>query len=472
MNYSVRIKYTLFFVFSIFLSQNFAQKLTINVVSVPENTDSLDNIYLAGNFNNWNPGDPDFVLTKKENGTYFITFSPPVGNLQYKFTRGSWTSVEGGSQGEEIQNRTLLFTGEDQSVVVKILSWKDKGTGENTREENVMILDEEFLIPQLNRTRRIWIYLPMGYDTSETKYPVLYMQDGQNLFDKNTSFAGEWEVDETLNKLFQTGDKSVIVVGIDNGGLNRINEYSPWVNTQYGGGQGDNYSRFIVETLKPYIDSHFRTKPDRINTGIMGSSLGALISFYSAIKYQDVFSKVGVFSPSFWFSDEVYTYVSNMGKKHKMNIYLLGGEQESANLINDMKKMVSTLKRAGFEDSEIKMVTHPDGQHSEWYWRREFKNAYLWLFNKNTLSSSFFLRKNNLILYPNPVIDKFNILNSHKLVNANLLLYDISGKLKYSTSVAENDIIQLKGLSQGLYFCKIIKDGKLILTQKLIKSGY
>ena len=205
----------------------------------------------------------------------------------------------------------------------------------------------------------------------------------QNLFDVNSSLSGEREIDESLNELFDKGDEGVIVIGIDNGSVSRIDEYSPWINSEYGGGEGDEYVNFIVETLKPYVDSSFITMPDRLNTGIMGSSLGALISFYAAIEHQDVFSKAGIFSPSFWFSDEVYAHVDTTGKKYDMDIYLLGGEQEGDDLIQDMNDMIIILHNAGFEDSEIKMITHQDGQHSECYWCREFPHGYLWLFNRS-----------------------------------------------------------------------------------------
>ena len=380
MRHFFEAKTTSFFVFLLYSPCIFSQ-LTINVTSIPENTPIGDTIYIAGNFNGWKSGDSNFMLVNNGDGTFQITFTPTLGTLEYKFTRGDWTSVEGNEQGQDILNRTLSYTGAQQSINVSISNWKNSERGNGTPTENVSIIDENFKIPQLNRTRRVWVYLPTDYEETNKSYPVLYMQDGQNLFDANTSFSGEWEIDESLNKLFDKGDEGIIVIGIDNGGEHRIDEYSPWINAEYGGGKGDDYADFIVETLKPYIDSNFRTKPDRLNTGIMGSSLGALISFYTAIEHQDIFSKAGIFSPAFWFSDEAYTHVKTTGKQHEMSIFLLGGEQESADLVQDMENMVTTLRNAGFKNSEIKMLTHQEGQHSEWYWRREFSAAYLWLFD-------------------------------------------------------------------------------------------
>ncbi|MDV7392611.1 alpha/beta hydrolase-fold protein, partial [Arthrospira platensis SPKY1] len=167
---------------------------------------------------------------------------------------------EGNANGGFLPNRTFNFTGNPQTLNLSILTWEDLGGGSNsTAAANVQIMNNAFFMPQLNRSRRIWVYLPPDYNTSNKHYPVIYMKDGQNLFDQATSFSGEWQVDETLNTLFNQGDYGAIVVGIDNGGSERLNEYSPWVNAQYGGGQGNAYMAFVAETLKPHIDANFRT---------------------------------------------------------------------------------------------------------------------------------------------------------------------------------------------------------------------
>jgi predicted alpha/beta superfamily hydrolase len=442
-------------------------QLTIKITSVPNSTPSGDPIYIAGNFNNWDPANANYIFSKNGDGSYQISFYPPAGTLEYKFTRGSWTSVEGNQQGLDIANRVLVYTGSSTTVNVQILSWLDAGSGQGTAADNVFIIDDNFWMPQLNRSRRIWVYLPPDYASSIKKYPALYMQDGQNLFDLNTSYSGEWEVDESLNKLFDEGDKGVIVVGIDNGGLRRIDEYSPWVNELYGGGEGDDYVNFLIETLKPYIDSHYRTKADRLNTGIFGSSLGGLISFYAAIKHQDVFSKAGVFSPSFWFSDEVYTLVQTEGKQADMSIYLLGGEQEDG-LVQDLNRMFSSLHQAGFADDEIKMLTHADGQHSEWYWRREFPAAYQWLFNKDLLSLNPFPANQNVKIGPNPFSDFLKINTNLKLENGRLEIDDVFGKSVYSGSLHNLEKLDLKSLKNGLFFVKLIQNNQIIYTQKLL----
>jgi hypothetical protein len=275
-------KHLLFVFISITITFTASAQVTFIIDSIPAYTPPEDTLYIAGDFQGWNPGDPAFALTKNANGKWFITAeAAPAGTtIQYKFTRGDWGRVEKGPNGEEIPNRVYTF-GNADTVHHIVYNWADfGGGGTSTAADNVHVMDDEFYMPQLDRYRRIWVYLPPDYEETEDHYPVIYMHDGQNLFDASTSFVGEWEVDETLNDLFDEGYKVPIVVGIDNGGTERINEYTPWVNPGYGGGQGNLYLEFIVETLKPHIDQYYRTLPGRDHTAIWGSSLGGLISQY------------------------------------------------------------------------------------------------------------------------------------------------------------------------------------------------
>lgn len=159
----------------------------------------------------------------------------------------------------------------------------------------------------LNNDRDVLIYLPPGYESSKSRhYSVIYLNDGQNLFDGATSFipGQEWRVDETAQALIIAGKiEPLIIVGINNAGKDRINEYTPTVDTNYKmGGGADLYGRMLVEELKPFIDSRYRTKPGAKHTGIGGSSLGGLVSLYLALKYPAVFGRAAVISPSVWFA--------------------------------------------------------------------------------------------------------------------------------------------------------------------------
>jgi predicted alpha/beta superfamily hydrolase len=251
----------------------------------------------------------------------------------------------------------------------------------HTATENVKIISEKFEIPQLKTTRIIWIYLPKDYEKSNKKYEVMYLQDAQNLFDDATSYAGEWQVDETLNKIFEKTGKSLIVVGIDNGGEKRIEELSPYKNAKYGGGNGDNYVKFIVETLKPYIDKNYRTKTDKKFTTIGGSSLGALISVYAAVKYPETFGKVLAFSSAFWFNaKDLNEFISSskVNLKHQ-KYYFIQGKHEDEDMEEQTNRVIENLKSKNVKPQNIFLKIDEDGKHNEMYWRREFEGAVLWL---------------------------------------------------------------------------------------------
>ncbi len=252
---------------------------------------------------------------------------------------------------------------------------------QSTAQPNVKIISENFEMPQLHRNRRIWVYLPPDYATSKKKYPVMYLHDGQNLFDDRTSYAGEWQIDEALNKIFAQSKESAIVVGIDNGGEKRIEELSPFKNLKYGGGNGENYMNFIVETLKPYIDKNYRTKSCRKYTTLGGSSLGALISVYGGVKFPETFGKILAFSNAFWFnSRELNDFIRNSKTNLKrQKYYFVQGKHESEDIDEQTLKVINSLKLRKVKPKNIYNRSDEDGKHNEMYWRREFPAAFLWL---------------------------------------------------------------------------------------------
>lgn len=248
------------------------------------------------------------------------------------------------------------------------------GNAQSTASKNVSTFTIE--APQLKTTKKIWIYLPEGYSASaKKKYSVIYMHDAQNLFDAKTSFVGEWNVDEKLDSL----KAPVIVVGIEHGNEKRIDELTPYKNEKYGGGNADNYLDFIVKTLKPHIDKNYRTKTKAKNTTIMGSSLGGLVSYYAILRYPDIFGKAGVFSPSFWFSKDIYP-LTERAPKNKTKIYFLCGDKESDDMVGEMKKMETLLDRNRcycLHLTKDKVVK--GGEHNEKLWSDGFVDAILWL---------------------------------------------------------------------------------------------
>ena len=231
--------------------------------------------------------------------------------------------------------------------------------------------------PQLLCKKKIWLYLPKSYNkVTNKKYPVIYMHDAQNLFDKKTSYSGEWNVDETLDSL----NANVIVVGIEHGNEKRLEELTPFTNAKYIGGKADSYLNFIVSTLKPFIDANYKTKPTKNNTAIMGSSLGGLLSYYAILKYPTVFGKAGVFSPSFWYSNEIFEMTKKTNKL-KSKIYFMCGDNEDAEMVPNLQKMVYLVDSIRCHCLDLnKTEIVKGGQQNEKLWRENFKKAYLWLF--------------------------------------------------------------------------------------------
>jgi len=245
----------------------------------------------------------------------------------------------------------------------------------------IQLISDSFAIPQLGQKRRIWALLPHDYHETEKSYPVLYLQDAQNLFDEDAPF-GNWAIDKQMAALAKRGMGDLIIIAIDHGGKERINEYSPYFHRKFGKGKGIKYSRFIINTLKPYVDTHFRTLVDRKHNGIGGSSMGGLISAYIGLVHAEYFSKMMIFSPSFWYSDEIYFDAFNYAYTHPSRIYLYGGEQESEYMSKHIHKFRDAIQYQSQDElyNQWKVVINPDGHHTESDWRDEFPSAIEWLY--------------------------------------------------------------------------------------------
>lgn len=360
----------------------------LNLDQLPAGTPAADTIFVAGSFNNWNPAHTSHSMQKSGQGSYHLRLPLSEGSAEFKLTRGSWKTVETDAKGAHVPNRKLDLS-KPGTFSLQVQGWQDllltaDEKPASTAAANVRVLTDSFELPQLGRHRRIWLYLPPDYDTSARHYPVLYMHDGQNLFDSATGFSGEWGVDETLNALTAEGQTDgVIVVGIDHGDDQRIAEYAPWKNKQYGGGEGAAYMAFLVETLKPYIDQHYRTRAEPSFTGLVGSSLGGLISLYGALEYPDVFGRIGIFSPAFWFNPEIFAYTSQKLKPEAgQRFYFIASQRESEEMVPHMRQLWERMQQKGVAAENLHFKASQDGAHSEWYWQREFPQAFLWLMKK------------------------------------------------------------------------------------------
>lgn len=370
----------IFFIFSFFVFRIGAAQITITVTDFPALPDSVADtgIYIAGNFNNWDPGNQQYKL-KKQNEKYSITFTPEsVTNLEFKFTRGSWQTGETLKNGGFKENRGYYYH-PGMTVEEKIENWEDL-VPHVAKIPNADVIQFSVYAPQLKKEKTIRVYLPCDYKTSVKIYPVFYMLDGQNLFDDVYSFAGEWGIDESMDSICKTKYPDAIIVGIDHGGAERNNEYSPWVNAQYGGGKGDAFAEFVVKTLKPHIDSVYRTLPDRENTAIGGSSMGGLMSFYFVTQYNSVFSKALIFSPAFWFANENFEEAQNYTSSLPTKMYFICGGLEGDQYMNDMISIFTMVKNKNLPGHTFRLSVESDAKHTESFWRKEFIEAYEWLF--------------------------------------------------------------------------------------------
>lgn len=357
------------------------ETVTFVIKSLPENHNYNSDIYLSGNFEGWSGGRAQFKL-KKEGSHYWITIPKYRASIDFKFTQGTWETVECQRDGNPKENRHYTFTGKDETVEVAILNWQDEQLEKpSTASNNVHVFAENFIIPQLNRERKIRVYLPPNYESSTESYPVLYMLDGQNVFDVSTSYAGEWEVDETLNKIHEKTGFGLIVVAIDHGGDKRLNEYSPWGHIKYGKGEGKAFTDFIINALKPKIDTAYRTKPNVSNTAIMGASMGGLIAHYAAFKYPNIFGKAGVLSPSYWYSEKAFDLTKINSDFENLKIFLLMGSAEGNDMVTNFNKMVNVLNNANFNIENLQNKLVPKGTHGEKLWRENFEDAITWLFD-------------------------------------------------------------------------------------------
>jgi predicted alpha/beta superfamily hydrolase len=357
----------------------FAQvTVTFKTDKLPPFKTTAKDLYLAGDFNNWNPADKAWQLQPDQSGTYQLIKNLPKGNYSFKVTKGSWQSVECSAGGKPFDNRSISIL-HDTTILLAVADWQDNyptAEKKHTASANVHIINEKFDMPQLGRQRRVWIYLPADYASNTKKYPVIYMHDGQNLFDDFTSGYGEWGIDELMDKM--PAAKQCIIVGIDHGGEYRITEYDPY-DSKYGKGRGDDYVEFLVKTLKPYIDTHYRTKKDARHTTVAGSSMGGLISMYAVLKYPAVFGNGGIFSPAFWIAPEIFIYAQKQSLPGKARFYFVCGDSEDDAMVADMKKMADIVEAKGLDKQNIPTVIVKGAKHNEKQWNGDFPAFYNWL---------------------------------------------------------------------------------------------
>ena len=277
---------------------------------VPATTPETADIFLAGSLPSVGGWKADGLkLTRQPDGTYATNLSIPVGQtLEFKFTRGNWSNVEKYADGSDRPNRQLTIKADTKQFDAKVDRWGDDAPTQQLPGTVVGNLKLHTLDSQhLKQSRAIRVWLPPGYNAaSTTRYPVLYMHDGQNCFNRATAaFGNEWKIDETLTKLIsEKRIPPIIVVAIDNGGANRINELTYDADATRGGGQCATYADFLLREVKPFVDKTYRTRPEAAHTFLGGSSLGGLAALDIPRRHPDTFAGVIAMSPTLGWADQ------------------------------------------------------------------------------------------------------------------------------------------------------------------------
>ena len=375
----------IFGIFLVFCAQlMFAQKLSVSILVEPgiAARDSGVNVFIAGNkteFGNWNPSSAK--LEKISDSLWKFESKFDSGEvLEFKITGGSWEQ-EAMYESTRVSGNTIVNVTKDTTLIIRPLFWKRKILPQKPEQliRGTVKYHRQLSGEGLNHKRDIIVWLPPSYQKNTKKhYPVLYMHDGQNLFDPSTAFTGyDWRVDEVADSLIALKRiEEIIIVGVYNS-PDRLPEYSD-------SDLGTAYLNFVINVVKPLIDSTYRTKPGKEHTGIIGSSLGGLSSLLFVWRRSDVFGMAGCLSPSFWYDDEKTLKEIREFSGHKKNIkiYLDCGGREKE-LISGYKRMVEILKSKGYKKGkDLDYTLETKGTHSEYYWAQRVWRPLVFMYGR------------------------------------------------------------------------------------------
>ena len=254
----------------------------------------------------------------------------------------------------------------------------------------------EFTSRVFRNTRMLRVWLPPRYDATENKtrrYPVLYLNDGQNLFDRATAYAGvEWQADETADRLIRQEEiPPLVIVGIDNAQNDRMKEYLPYrtFNPPILRPQGRRYPEFLIHEVMPFVLERYRIERGPENTSLGGSSLGALISLYTVIDRPGIFGRLLLESPSLYISQRRVLKHSRFFRQWPERIFLAigtrvsGHEDKNRQVVEDVRELERVLRRSGFDDKRLRVRIDEGAAHNESEWARRFPEALTFLFGND-----------------------------------------------------------------------------------------
>lgn len=342
-----------------------------------------EQVFITGNHDSLGNWDPDaFPLTRTDDNVWTGSVVFPAGQtLEYKITRGSWQSEETREDGTVPSNSTVE-TDQDRLVRHEVACWNDAGAVPTPQITGNYRIHEGFHSSFLRFDRRVIVWLPPSYEKDrKRRYPVLYMHDGQQVFDPQTStWKQDWEVDEWCEKLIAQKELRDIIVVAAYSTEDRFVEYNPSLG-------GPQYARFMIEELKPFIDKEYRTLPGSESTAVAGASMGGTISFFLAWTRPDVYFGAACLSPAFRFKNDQFCLdlVRRTARPPSTRIYLYCGLGDSTEqeLAEGMNEMAGLLETCGFSrERNLRVVEDLAARHNEASWATHSREWLLYLFGK------------------------------------------------------------------------------------------
>jgi predicted alpha/beta superfamily hydrolase len=379
----INVKY-IFFIAILISTTASAQQVRFRLFA-PGLSDT-SNVYITGShtsLGNWDPGIKNLRYNGNNLWEINISLSGPI-TLEYKYTLGSWSREAQSAGGSTLPNKVLDVKG-DTLVIDTVYLWKASVDAGKTITSSLKgnFRYHRAMQPEGLKERDVIVWLPPGYDSTDKRYPVIYLQDGQNLFDVSTSaFGNEWRVDETADSMVRAGTiPPVIIVGINNTS-DRSDEYLPWKKNAA-------YKNFLVHKLKPFIDSAYRTKKDAANTIVGGSSAGGIFAFMIVWEYPRVFSKAICMSPAFVSPDgfkDKFDYVINVREAEqrpkKVFFYIDNGGRDLDKLLQPgVDQMISALAQKRYRGGkDYVFIRDEAATHNEAAWANRLPYALKRLF--------------------------------------------------------------------------------------------